>query len=160
MSHHLCQIKYSTKNNVTKQQELKVCHVHLTKYDKKAKDTTRCTVGEDTELISSMSAIQKNAAKEVTIVMPHSESEPKGPKKDLKREWDKAMKKPLSTLEACFGSLKLNTRPVVVSKPCVPKVVEVLHKALQKIDSRYDTSIREASHLREMTDLCQYIQLH
>eukprot|EP00957_Ditylum_brightwellii_P194155 14785957-Ditylum_brightwellii.AAC.1 len=27
------------------------------------------------------------------------------PKKNLKREWEKVMKKPKSTLEACFGSL-------------------------------------------------------
>eukprot|EP00957_Ditylum_brightwellii_P031963 2423374-Ditylum_brightwellii.AAC.1 len=70
------------------------------------------------------------------------------------------MNKPISTLEACFGSLKLNTQPVDVSKPCSPKFVEALHKTLQKIDLKYDPSIREASHLREMIDLCQYIQLH
>eukprot|EP00957_Ditylum_brightwellii_P034161 2588940-Ditylum_brightwellii.AAC.1 len=70
------------------------------------------------------------------------------------------MKKPISTLEACFGSLKLNTWPVAISKPCSPKVIEALHKTLQKIDPKYDPSIREASRLREMTELCQYIQLH
>eukprot|EP00957_Ditylum_brightwellii_P005653 431324-Ditylum_brightwellii.AAC.1 len=92
--------------------------------------------------------------------MPNSESEPKWPKKDLKKEWDKAMKNPISTLGACFGSLKLNTWPVAVSKPCSPKVAEALHKLLQKIDPKYDPSIREASHLREKTDIFQYIQLH
>eukprot|EP00957_Ditylum_brightwellii_P100937 7693439-Ditylum_brightwellii.AAC.1 len=107
-----------------------------------------------------MSAIQQNSAKEVAIVMPTSESEPKWSKKNLKREWDKAMKKPISTLEARFGSLRLNAWPVVVSKPCSPEVVEALHKTLQKIDPKYEPSIRESSHLREMIDLCQYIQLH
>eukprot|EP00957_Ditylum_brightwellii_P000642 50032-Ditylum_brightwellii.AAC.1 len=93
MSYHLCQIQYSAKNNPIKQQELKV----------------RCTVGKDTELVSSMSVIQQNATKEVAIVMLNSESEPKWPRKNLKREWDKAMKKPISTSEARFGSPKLNT---------------------------------------------------